>query len=136
MNRARKPHGARVEFLPGGTNSSNPSPSAESRRTIFPRTGTHGATDIGRGSLSSELEGYFRRHLEAATKGSRDKPVVFYCLADCWMSWNAAKRAASWGYKQIYWYPDGINGWDAPNCRRRTQNPPGADVQRNGDFAG
>jgi rhodanese-related sulfurtransferase len=29
------------------------------------------------------------------------------------MSWTAAKRAASWGYKQIHWYPDGIDGWDA-----------------------
>ena len=69
--------------------------------------------DIGRGALSPELEGYFREHLEAAIKGRRDAPVVFYCLADCWMSWNAAKRAAEWGYKRVYWYPDGTNGWEA-----------------------
>jgi PQQ-dependent catabolism-associated CXXCW motif protein len=75
--------------------------------------GTLWLPDIGRGSLSSDLEGYFRGRLDAATKGSREIPVVFYCRADCWMSWNAAKRAASWGYKQIYWYPDGIDGWDA-----------------------
>jgi PQQ-dependent catabolism-associated CXXCW motif protein len=39
--------------------------------------------------------------------------VVFYCLADCWMSWNAAKRAAAWGYTRVYWYRDGTDGWAA-----------------------
>ena len=47
------------------------------------------------------------------TKGRRDAPVVFYCLANCWMSWNAAKRAASWGYTRVYWYRDGTDGWEA-----------------------
>jgi PQQ-dependent catabolism-associated CXXCW motif protein len=69
--------------------------------------------DIGRGALNPELETYFRDHLEAATRGQRDTAIVFYCLADCWMSWNAAKRAASWGYTRVYWYPDGTDGWEA-----------------------
>ena len=69
--------------------------------------------DIGRGALSPELEAYFRDHLDAATGSGRDAAVVFYCLADCWMSWNAAKRAASWGYARVYWYPDGTDGWEA-----------------------
>jgi len=69
--------------------------------------------DVGRGALSPALEAYFRDHLEAATKGQRDAAVVFYCLADCWMSWNAAKRAASWGYRRVYWYRDGTDGWEA-----------------------
>jgi PQQ-dependent catabolism-associated CXXCW motif protein len=69
--------------------------------------------DIGRGALSPELESYFQSHLAAATNGRKDAAVVLYCLADCWMSWNAAKRAASWGYTQVYWYRDGMDGWDA-----------------------
>jgi PQQ-dependent catabolism-associated CXXCW motif protein len=79
--------------------------------------------DVGRGALSPELEGYFRDHLEAATKGRRDAPVVFYCLADCWMSWNAAKRAAGWGYTQIYWYRDGTNGWEAAKLPMKDIEP-------------
>jgi PQQ-dependent catabolism-associated CXXCW motif protein len=71
--------------------------------------------DIGRGALGPELEGYFRDHLAAATGGRRDVPVVFYCLADCWMSWNAAKRAASWGYRRVYWYRNGTDGWETAN---------------------
>lgn len=79
--------------------------------------------DIGRGGLSPELESYFRRHLEAATKGRHDAPVVFYCLADCWMSWNATKRAVSWGYTRVYWYRDGTDGWDAANFPMDTAEP-------------
>ncbi len=69
--------------------------------------------DIGRGEISDKLEAYFHTNLEQATKGRRDAPVVFYCLANCWMSWNAAKRAASWGYRHVYWYRDGTDGWEA-----------------------
>ena len=79
--------------------------------------------DIGRGALSPELEGYFRDHLEAATRGRRDVPVVFYCLADCWMSWNAAKRAASWRYTRVYWYRDGTDGWQAAKLPMKDTEP-------------
>jgi PQQ-dependent catabolism-associated CXXCW motif protein len=69
--------------------------------------------DVGRGELNDKLAAYFHTNLERATQGRRDAPVVFYCLADCWMSWNAAKRAASWGYTRVYWYRDGTDGWEA-----------------------
>jgi PQQ-dependent catabolism-associated CXXCW motif protein len=68
--------------------------------------------DVGRGELSSERDRWFREHLAAATRGDRAVPVVFYCLADCWMSWNATKRAASYGYTNLYWYRDGTDGWE------------------------
>ncbi len=29
------------------------------------------------------------------------------------MSWNAAKRAAAFGYRAVHWYPDGADGWQA-----------------------
>jgi PQQ-dependent catabolism-associated CXXCW motif protein len=79
--------------------------------------------DIGRGALSPDVEGYFRDHLATATKLRKDAAVVFYCLADCWMSWNAAKRAASWGYTQIYWYRDGTDGWDAAKLPMQNAEP-------------
>jgi PQQ-dependent catabolism-associated CXXCW motif protein len=79
--------------------------------------------DIGRGALSPELETYFRNHLEAATKGRRDAAIVFYCLADCWMSWNATKRAVSWGYTRVYWYPEGTDGWEAAKLPTENTEP-------------
>ena len=86
-------------------------------------SGSQWLPDIGRGALSGELESYFRDHLEMATKGRRDTPVVFYCLADCWMSWNAAKRAVSRGYTQVYWYRDGIDGWEAAQLPMQKAEP-------------
>ncbi len=103
-----------IDVLPASQRPANLPPSALwmplPRRNI---PGSLWLPDIGRGALSPELGTYFRDHLEAATKGRRDTPVVFYCLADCWMSWNATKRAASWGYTRLYWYRDGIDGWEA-----------------------
>jgi PQQ-dependent catabolism-associated CXXCW motif protein len=69
--------------------------------------------DVGRGALGAALEDYFRKGLDQATRGDANAALVFYCLADCWMSWNAAKRAAAWGYHAVYWYRDGTTGWEA-----------------------
>ena len=44
-------------------------------------------------------------------KGIVARLLVFYCLANCWMSWNAAKRALSLGYPNVAWYRDGTDGW-------------------------
>lgn len=67
--------------------------------------------NVGFGKLSPEREAYFREALEEITGGARNAPLVFYCLANCWMSWNAAKRAVGWGYTNVHWYPDGTDGW-------------------------
>jgi PQQ-dependent catabolism-associated CXXCW motif protein len=69
--------------------------------------------DVGRGALDPRLEAYFRASLNRATGGRHDRRIVIYCLANCWMSWNASKRAVSWGYTQVYWYRDGTDGWAA-----------------------
>ncbi|MBA2124631.1 PQQ-dependent catabolism-associated CXXCW motif protein [Hyphomicrobium methylovorum] len=67
--------------------------------------------NVGYGVLSSTSDAYFRQHLEALTKGDKSRGLVFFCLRDCWMSWNAAKRALSYGYTNVNWYPDGTDGW-------------------------
>ena len=28
------------------------------------------------------------------------------------MSWNAAKRALEYGYRSVYWLPEGTEGWE------------------------
>lgn len=67
--------------------------------------------DVGFGVLSEVTERYFKHHLKNATNGDLSRPLVFYCRADCWMSWNAAKRALTYGYRNIYWFADGIDDW-------------------------
>ncbi|KAA2237599.1 PQQ-dependent catabolism-associated CXXCW motif protein [Salinarimonas soli] len=85
--------------------------------TIFrlpPRDSLPGATwlvDVGYGALAPQTEAYFRRGLDRARSERPDQPIVIFCERDCWMSWNAAKRAVAWGYKGIHWYPDGTTGW-------------------------
>ncbi|MBT3046795.1 MAG: PQQ-dependent catabolism-associated CXXCW motif protein [Candidatus Thiodiazotropha sp.] len=76
--------------------------------------GSHWLPNVGYGALSDQLERYFKDNLERLSSGDKSREIVLYCLADCWMSWNAARRAATeYGYTNIYWYPDGTTGWEA-----------------------
>jgi len=79
-----------------------------------PRLNIPGSTwlpDTGYGKLAAATEAYLAAGLATATGGDRAKPIVVYCLRNCWMSWNAAKRALASGYANIIWYPDGTDGW-------------------------
>jgi PQQ-dependent catabolism-associated CXXCW motif protein len=69
--------------------------------------------DTGYGELAPSMAGYFAKGLDKATHGDRARMLVLYCLADCWMSWNAAKRALALGYSNVAWYPEGTDGWQA-----------------------
>jgi PQQ-dependent catabolism-associated CXXCW motif protein len=79
--------------------------------------------DTGYGALAPVMQDYFERGLESATGGKRDRPIVFYCLANCWMSWNAAKRALSLGYTRVAWYPEGTDGWAAAGLPLEKRTP-------------
>jgi len=67
--------------------------------------------DTGYGDLAPATEAYLRTHLEHVAGGDRTKLLVIYCLKDCWMSWNAAKRILTMGYVNVAWYPEGTDGW-------------------------
>lgn len=94
-----------------------PKPAGLPKGTIWRSTkhlsieGAHWLPNVGYGKLAPEPEAYFRHGLEKLTAGDRGKPLVFFCLADCWMSWNAAKRALEWGYTSVAWFPRGTDGW-------------------------
>ena len=79
--------------------------------------------NVGYGRLSDELESYFRDNLRRLTDGDPTRPLIIYCLADCWMSWNAARRAAEYGYSQVLWYPEGSDGWTAAQLPLTTSVP-------------
>ncbi len=51
------------------------------------------------------------------------KMLAFYCKADCWMSWNAAKRAVSYGYRQVLWFPGGPDAWAANGNKLQPGTP-------------
>ena len=71
--------------------------------------------DTGYGMLAAATEDYLRQGLARASGGNHAKLLVIYCQADCWMSWNAAKRVLSYGYPNVAWYPEGTDGWQRAN---------------------
>lgn len=99
------PHAPRPSNLPPGTIWH------EKPRMDIP--GSIWLPDTGYGALATSTERYLRNGLARITQGDRSRRLVIYCQKDCWMSWNAAKRALTMGYKNVAWYPDGTDGWEA-----------------------
>jgi quinoprotein dehydrogenase-associated probable ABC transporter substrate-binding protein/PQQ-dependent catabolism-associated CXXCW motif protein len=70
--------------------------------------------NVGLGTLSPEFMAYFEKSLAELTENDPSRPLVFYCDANCWMGYNAAKRAIrELGYSSVYWYPEGVQGWES-----------------------
>lgn len=67
--------------------------------------------EVGFGALEPSIVANFKANLDEATGGDKSAPILFLCRQDCWMSWNASKRAATYGYETVFWYPDGSTGW-------------------------
>jgi PQQ-dependent catabolism-associated CXXCW motif protein len=87
----------------------------------------------GMGIVPVSVETYFRARLTASTGGDFSHPVVIYCHSRCWLSWNAAKRAVSYGYRNVSWFPQGIEGWRAsgqPTMELKPLQPPAASPSK------
>ena len=67
--------------------------------------------NVGYGQLSPETEVYFKGYLDKLSGGDKAKPLVFFCLRNCWMSWNASKRALAYGYTNVNWFSEGTDAW-------------------------
>ena len=67
----------------------------------------------GEADIAPQADALFRKLLSQQTNGNLDHPVVIYCHERCWLSWNAAKRAIGYGYRQVHWFPEGVEGWRA-----------------------
>ena len=79
--------------------------------------------DTGYGKLAEPVETYLRQGMERASGGNRAALIVVYCQANCWMSWNAAKRILTYGYSNVAWYPDGTDGWQFANLPVEDSQP-------------
>ena len=67
--------------------------------------------EVGRGAVDPAIAQWFERELVRLTGGDKARAIVIFCHADCWMSWNAMKRAAGLGYINLKWFPEGTDGW-------------------------
>jgi PQQ-dependent catabolism-associated CXXCW motif protein len=97
------PHPPKPANLPAGTIWRDPSHMTIEDAVWLP--------NVGFGALSAAYDDYFKRSLTALTKGDKTRPLVFFCLKNCWMSWNAVKRAEAYRYSNVKWYRDGTDGW-------------------------
>jgi PQQ-dependent catabolism-associated CXXCW motif protein len=79
--------------------------------------------DTGYGKLAQATDAYLRRGIERAAHGNKAALLVIYCQENCWMSWNAAKRVASYGYSNVAWYPEGTEGWERANLPMAESQP-------------
>jgi sulfur-oxidizing protein SoxY len=81
----------------------------------------------GAGAIDPHTEKLYQQRLAEATSNDLSHPVVVYCHERCWLSWNAAKRAIRYGYRHVYWFPDGIEGWRAAGFETATAEAPAAN---------
>ena len=65
---------------------------------------------MGYGKLPESDDAAFKAEL-LHRAGSLERPIVFFCEPHCWMSWNAAKRALSYGFRNVVWFPGGATAW-------------------------
>jgi PQQ-dependent catabolism-associated CXXCW motif protein len=77
----------------------------------------------GAGAISPKIDDLYRSRLRTASAGNLDAPLIVYCHDRCWLSWNAAKRAVGYGYRRVYWFSSGIEGWTAAGQPTVTVEP-------------
>ena len=81
---------------------------------------------LGQGKVDEIELAQIKTTLTQLTGGNMEKPMVYYCLSNCWVSWNAARRAIEMGYKQVYWFKDGTDVWSDAGLKLEPATPQNA----------
>ncbi|NKJ42955.1 rhodanese-like domain-containing protein [Novosphingobium sp. SG720] len=69
----------------------------------YPETGRSPPDPVLWQALAARVAAFRQQH--------RGAPIVVFCRADCWMSWNVARRLALGGVTGVRWLAEGIEGW-------------------------
>ncbi len=67
--------------------------------------------EAGRGRPDPVIARWFDDGIARLHRRHPKRSIVVFCLADCWMSWNAALRLSRAGYPRVLWFADGTDGW-------------------------
>lgn len=100
-------------------------PAHSPRRNI---PGSYWLPNVGFGVPAEDMQTYLSQNLVTLTGGNKWHPVVVYCIADCWMGWNAVQHLAKMGYQSLFWYADGTDGWSAAGLPLEDSLPVPVDV--------
>jgi PQQ-dependent catabolism-associated CXXCW motif protein len=129
----RAKSGIFIDVLPRPPKPSNlPAGTVWRDKPRFDIPGSIWLPDTGYGELAEATENYLRQGVARASAGNRAALIVVYCQADCWMSWNAAKRILSYGYSNVAWYPDGTDGWERAHLPTVESQPQPRPDQQSG----
>lgn len=90
----------------------------------------HWFPEAGRGVPDPGIERWFLEGVRALAAAKPRAPIIVFCLADCWMSWNAALRLRRAGYTQVRWFAEGSDGWRDLGRRLVPVAPYRASVRR------
>ena len=71
----------------------------------------HWFAESGRGAIQRDVERAFVVGVRRLAARHPNRPIIVFCQADCWMSWNAALRLHRAGLPDIRWFADGLDGW-------------------------
>ena len=75
----------------------------------------------GLGDFDAAEEKRFLDTVALLAGHDKNRVLVFFCSGvRCWLSYNAALRAARAGYGNVYWYRGGIEAWRAAGLRTVT----------------
>jgi PQQ-dependent catabolism-associated CXXCW motif protein len=85
--------------------------------------GTIWIPDVGMPELSKHMDEFFQAQLIHITDNDLNRALIIYCHERCWLSWNAAKRAIGYGYRNVLWNPEGIEGWRAAGLPTEVAKP-------------
>ncbi len=85
---------------------------------------------VGGGSGTSDhlFAAAFKTRIAALTGNNLDRQIVVFCHPHCWGSWNAAKRVVALGYRHVYWYPEGVEGWQSAHDTQVVKPDPAWDA--------
>jgi len=67
--------------------------------------------EAGRGRADPAIERWFLAGVARLRARHPERTIVVFCLADCWMSWNAALKLKRAGHVDVRWFAEGADGW-------------------------
>lgn len=83
-------------------------------RLAVPRAsipGAHWFPEAGRGEPDAVIAAAFEKGVAHLVRRHPHQPLIVFCLSDCWMSWNAARRLHALGHPDVRWLAEGSDGW-------------------------
>lgn len=82
--------------------------------------------NTGFGRPSQDMQEYLMTQVQDAL--APDQAIVVFCVADCWMGWNALQHLSAMGYQDLYWFADGTTAWESSGYPVELVEPVPVDV--------